>query len=115
VRNSQLVTPDSDFLAGVNLPDVLEKRRHGQALNLKEFAVAARVSYSVAREWAQITGFPRFEGVIFWEDFEEWRKERNQMRLPNRTPLSEVARESERTFTGLPARAAKILETAVKN
>jgi hypothetical protein len=29
------------------------------------FAVVAGISYSVAREWFQIKGFPRVRGVIF--------------------------------------------------
>ena len=43
---------------------VLRKRDLGQALNIKEFAVLAGISYSVAREWFQLKGFPRFEGVV---------------------------------------------------
>ena len=38
-------------LRGIKMPDVMEKRRLGQALNIKEFAVLAGVSYSIARYW----------------------------------------------------------------
>jgi hypothetical protein len=51
----------------------LEKRRLDQALNAKEFAVCAGVSYSTARSWFHLPGFPAFRGVIFWQDFVQWR------------------------------------------
>lgn len=60
-------------LQGVTLEAVLEKRRLGQALNAKEFAVCAGVSYSTARHWFHLPGFPVFQGVVFWEDFVHWR------------------------------------------
>ncbi|HEY4951880.1 MAG TPA: hypothetical protein VII71_00670 [Verrucomicrobiae bacterium] len=52
-------------LRRIKLADVLEKRRLDQALNIKEFAVLAGISYSVAREWFQIKGFPRVQGSCF--------------------------------------------------
>jgi hypothetical protein len=55
------------------LADVLEKRRLDQALNAKEFALCAGVSYSRAREWFDIPGFQVFRGVVFWQDFVRWR------------------------------------------
>jgi len=64
-------------LAGVSLELVLEKRRLDQALNAKEFAVCAGVSYSTARDWFRLPGFPVFHGVIFWQDFVAWRAARN--------------------------------------
>ncbi len=107
-------------LRHIKLADVLEKRRLGQGLNIKEFAVAAGVSYSVAREWFQIKGFPRFEGVVFWEDFAKWRNNRDTLKsipstyaspsqLPSSTDSSFPSRAS-----GMPARAAKILLEATK-
>ena len=56
---------------------VLEKRRLDQALNAKEFAVCAGVSYSIARSWFRLPGFPAFRGVIFdvdptFSNTEEW-------------------------------------------
>ena len=60
-------------LNGVTIDGVVEKRRLGQALNAKEFAVLAGVSYSAAREWFRLAGFPVFRGVVFWQDFERWR------------------------------------------
>jgi hypothetical protein len=53
----------------VSLDRVVEKRRLGQALNAKEFAVLAGISYSAAREWFRLPGFPVFRGFVFWQDF----------------------------------------------
>src|ERR1700722_1787628 len=75
-------THDSDVLSGqshdqqlqgISLAAVMEKRRLDQALNAKEFAVCAGVSYSTARCWFHLPGFPVFHGVIFWQDFVRWR------------------------------------------
>ena len=63
-------------LSGIKLDDVLRKRRLEQALNAKEFAVLAGVSYSTARVWFRLLGFPVFEGVVFWRDFVNWRTAR---------------------------------------
>ena len=60
-------------LAAISLDGVLEKRRLGQALNAKEFAVLVGVSYSTARAWFGIPGFPAFGRHLFWEDFVRWR------------------------------------------
>ena len=64
--------PQDKQLRRIKLKDVLEKRRLDQALNAKEFAVAAGISYSTAREWFRLPGFPVFRGVIFWQDFARW-------------------------------------------
>jgi hypothetical protein len=69
--------PQDKQLRDILLVDVLEKRRLGQALNAKEFAVVAGVSYSTARGWYRLPGFPVFRGVVFWQDFEQWRKQQN--------------------------------------
>src|SRR5437016_1585551 len=60
-------------LQGVDLEAVLEKRRLDQALNAKEFAVCAGLSYSTARSWFHLPGFPALRGVVFWQDFIQWR------------------------------------------
>jgi hypothetical protein len=60
-------------LQGITLESVLEKRRLDQALNAKEFAICAGISYSTARSWFHLPGFPVFHGVIFWQDFVKWR------------------------------------------
>jgi hypothetical protein len=106
-------------LRGIKLAAVLEKRRLDQALNVKEFAVLAGVSYSVAREWFNMKGFPRVQGVVFWQDFVQWRNLQNGGKaLPQNFQQPVVSNDStglKRPFTaGLPARAAQILLEAVK-
>jgi hypothetical protein len=95
-------------LQGIALEAVLEKRRLGQAMNAKEFAVCAGVSYSTARSWFHLSGFPAFHGVIFWEDFVEWRTGQNGFanqpeNLPHRNGIQAAGSSS------LPPRAARIL------
>jgi hypothetical protein len=106
-------------LRAIKLADVMEKRRLGQALNMKEFAVLAGISYSVAREWFQMQGFPRFEGVVFWQDFVDWRNSRNghnaSFKNSPQQADSTVALEPKRpSASGLPPRAAQILLESVK-
>ena len=95
-------------LRDIRLADVLEKRRLDQALNVKEFAVCAGVSYSTARGWFHLPGFPAFRGVVFWQDFVQWRTNQNghtsqPERLAQRNGVQNAAAPS------LPERAAKIL------
>lgn len=102
-------------LRGIKLADVLEKRRLDQALNVKEFAVLAGISYSVAREWFQIKGFPRVQGVVFWTDFIDWRNLQNGGKHPSQNFQQPGFIEPKRpTTAGLPARAAQILLEAAK-
>jgi hypothetical protein len=93
-------------LQGISLESVLEKRRLDQALNAKEFAVCAGVSYSMARSWFHLPGFPVFHGVIFWRDFIQWRAHHNGLVEPPETPPQ---RNVGQPTTGLPPRAAQIL------
>ena len=93
-------------LRGIELADVLEKRRLDQALNAKEFAVLAAVSYSTAREWFHLPGFPVFRGVVFWQDFVQWRKVQAGFKIPESPKAAGVA------AVGLPVRAARILQEA---
>lgn len=99
-----------DKQLNVDLKLVMEKRRLDQALSIKEFAVAAGVSYSVAREWFHKPGFPSFHGVVFWSDFVEWRKEFVGLGM-NKIPDANVAStlKSKIKFTG---KAAQILAEA---
>lgn len=103
-------------LANVNLGDVLEKRRLDQALNAKEFAVLAGVSYSTAREWFRLSGFPTIRSVVFWSDFTAWR--RSQAGLESSKPKATAASAEElpRSITKpafrFPRRAARILTEA---
>ena len=93
-------------LRGVRLADVLEKRRLDQALNGKEFAVLAGISYSTAREWFHLPGFPVFRGVVFWQDFAHWRTGRNGQG----EKISH--RNDEGVVSNLPPRAEQILRAA---
>jgi len=97
-------------LQSVRLEAVLEKRRLDQALNAKEFAVLAGISYSTAREWFRLPGFPVLRGVVFWGDFVEWR--RSQTGLGKHSPSPPTATTSvsavQRSHS-LPPKAARIL------
>ena len=99
---------DDKQLQGITLEAVMEKRRLDQALNAKEFAVCAGLSYSTAREWFHSPGFPVFRGVIFWQDFVQWRTKQNGSvsqpeKLPHNNGVSTAATSK------LPPRAAQIL------
>ncbi len=93
-------------LRDIRLADVLEKRRLDQALNVKEFAVCAGVSYSTARGWFHLPGFPAFRGVVFWQDFVQWRTGQNGFK--NHT-LPQCNGDTAAAPSNLPARAAQIL------
>ncbi len=106
-------------LRGIRLADVLERRRLDQALNVKEFAVLAGISYSVAREWFQIKGFPRVQGVVFWKDFVKWRNFQNGGRhlsqnFQQQDASNNFTEPKRPTTAGLPARAVQILLEAAK-
>ncbi len=100
-------------LREVSLEAVVEKRRLDQALNAKEFAVLAGISYSSALEWFRVPGFPVFRGFVFWQDFSEWR--RAQAGLDSGRPESRetvrprVTSERRMSLEGLPPRAVRIL------
>jgi len=94
-------------LRGIRLEEVLEKRRYEQALNAKEFAVLAGISYSTAREWFRLPGFPVLEGVVFWPDFVQWRQARHGL---NRSRPERAAVKPSSSVAGeLPAKAKDIL------
>jgi hypothetical protein len=101
---------DDKQLRGIRLKDVLEKRRLDQALNAKEFAVLAGISYSMAREWFHLQGFPVFRGVIFWQDFVLWRTVQNGSKDTGKK--SPAANTETALNASLPPRAAKILQAA---
>jgi hypothetical protein len=96
-------------LRGIRLTDVLEKRRLDQALNAKEFAVLAGISYSTAREWFHLPGFPVFRGVVFWQDFVQWRTGRNHFKGQGEKILQ---LNEGKTVSNLPPRAEQILRAA---
>lgn len=95
---------------------MLEKRRLDQALNAKEFAVLAGVSYSKAREWFRLAGFPALRGVVFWSDFTVWRRSQAGFEKSGSKPVVTLAEERPPSKTkpafGLPGRAARILVEA---
>ncbi len=93
-------------LQGIALESVMEKRRLDQALNAKEFAVCAGVSYSTARCWFHLPGFPAFHGVIFWQDFVQWRADQNGLKNPS---LPQRDGNTITATSNLPPRAAQIL------
>jgi len=103
-------------LRSIKLKDALEKRRLDQALNTKEFAVAAGISYSTAREWFRFPGFPIFRGVLFWKDFELWRSVQTHLPLVIEQNAKNIQRDEQNNFpkgaSMLPPRAAKILREA---
>ena len=101
--------PQEKQLLSIKLKDVLEKGRMDKALNAKEFAVAAGISYSTAREWFRLPGFPVFRGVMFWQDFVKWRTDRNGFhseKFPHRNG------DTATTPSSLPTRATQILQQA---
>jgi len=95
-------------LATIRLEDVLEKRRLDQALNAKEFAVCAGISYSTAQEWFRLPGFPVFRGVVFWQDFVQWRTAHSGVK---NTAASRPQRSGAEVTAAahLPPRAARLL------
>jgi hypothetical protein len=98
--------PHEKQLQGVEPEIVLEKRRLGQALNAKEFAVCAGISYSTARSWFHLAGFPVFHGVVFWEDFTHWRTRQTGL---DGDPPAASERAGTSAASDLPLRAARIL------
>ena len=93
-------------LQGISLEAVMEKRRLDQALNAKEFSVCAGVSYSTARSWFHLPGFPAIHGVVFWQDFVQWRTDQHRLK---KTPDSQIKSEGFQTTSQLSARADQIL------
>jgi hypothetical protein len=105
--------PKDKQLRRVNIDEVVEKRRLDQALNAKEFAVLAGISYSTAREWFRLPGFPVFRGVVFWQDFERWRAAQTGLGefddKPPRSGIEAQSRGGGRPATDLPPQAARIV------
>src|SRR5208282_3869437 len=95
-------------LQGNALESVMEKRRLDQALNAKEFAVCAGVSYSMARSWFHLPGFPAFRGVVFWKDFVHWRTHQNG-RADQQDTHMPANGDRPIPISNLPPRAAQIL------
>lgn len=79
-------------------------------VNAKEFAVLAGISYSMAREWFHLGGFPAFRGVVFWQDFVRWRTAQNG--LDNAEKKLPEGLAETKPDASLPPRAARILQAA---
>jgi len=60
-----------------------QAKRHVLESVLPAFAVCAGVSYSTARDWFHLVGFPVFRGVIFWQGFVQWRAGQNGFKNPS--------------------------------
>jgi hypothetical protein len=64
----------------------------------------------MAREWFRLSGFPVLEGVVFWQDFVQWRQARsglNRVKVERATVKAQPAIASE-----LPEKAKNILSAA---
>ena len=105
----------------ISLEEVQAKRRLGQALNVKEFAVVAGISYSSAREWFHEAGFPAIRGMVFWQDFVLWRRIKLGMtphsaieRRPQPSPAdkSDESTRKRDSPDAWPPRAARLLAEA---
>jgi len=101
-------------LAGLNRRSVLEKRKADLALNAKEFAVGAGMSYSAARDLFRQPGFPLVKNVVFWSDFELWRRSRIVASPHAAEPTNGTTPARPKPLQGLPARAQRILSEARK-
>ena len=95
-------------LKAITLESVVEKRRLDQALNAKEFAICAGVSYSTARSWFHLPGFPAFHGIIFWQDFVQWRTNTSGLTSPPES-VTHRNHDTDAMTASLPPRAAQIL------
>jgi hypothetical protein len=77
-------------------------------LNAKEFAVLAGISYSTARTWFHLPGFPVIRGVVFWQDFVYWRTGQNEF-TSQLESLPQRDGDTAAAASKLPPRAAQIL------
>lgn len=102
--------PRDRQLRNISLNRVLQKRQLDQALNVKEFSIAAGISYSAARHWFRLPGFPTFCGVVFWQDFVKWRQAKTGLAHLDATALRPKLSEAESiVWTG---KAAQLLAEA---
>ena len=101
--------PADKQLRDIRLADVLKKRQLDQALNAKEFAVLAGISYSTAREWFHQPGFPVFRGIVFWLDFVQWRTSRHNLKGQGENNSQP---KDDKAVSNLPPRAQQILRAA---
>ena len=99
-------------LAGIKLKAVLQKQRFGQALNVKEFAVLAGISYSIARDWFRARGFPVFNGKVFWQDFVMWRQRQTGIEVSAANHTQTVSVPPGQPALEFPEKARRLLAQA---
>ena len=104
--NTHTGRPHGKQLQGIDLDAVLEKKRLDQALNVKEFAVCAGLSYSTARHWFHLPGFPALRGFIFWQDFVKWRTAHLN---PSLIPTNDPGSTPTTSTLNLPPKASRLL------
>jgi hypothetical protein len=83
-------------------------RRRSDGKGVWQGLLGAARPYSTARSWFYLAGFPVVHGVIFWQDFVQWRTNQNGFanqpeKLPHNNGVSTAAASK------LPPRAAQIL------
>lgn len=95
-----------------------QKREQDKALNLREFAQAGGISYSLAITLAREPGFPIFHGKIWWNDFVMWRRQAIQNSPHHNMPEDPLPGADRREYesapmsdlrASLPPRAARLL------
>lgn len=103
-----------------------QKKERGMALSLTEFQQVSGLGYIKAKRMSTMTGFPIFDGVIFWVDFERWRRKMANQLLAGAAcqhsptveddPLHEhkfhEPSQKRDSLTSLPPRAARLLQKA---
>lgn len=94
-------------LAKMKLARLVRKREIDQAFNIKEFAVLADISYSQARSWFRMPGFPSIGGLVFWADFVIWRQSHSGLvGFLEQSRQSTVTRTSDSGQSSLPLLAS---------
>ena len=93
-------------LSNIKLAEVRQKQQFDQALNAKEFAVLAGISYATARQWFHRQGFPALQGLVFWQDFVTWRQRQHGLASePAPAPKTKTI-----SLESLPEKARRLLQ-----
>ena len=91
-------------LSNIKLAEVRQKQQFDQALNAKEFAVLAGISYATARQWFHRQGFPALQGLVFWQDFVTWRQRQHGLAAEPAHTLKTISPDT------LPEKARRLLQ-----
>ena len=91
-------------LSNIKLAEVRQKQQFDQALNAKEFAVLAGISYATARQWFHRQGFPALQGLVFWQDFVTWRQRQHGLASEPAPALKTISPDT------LPEKARRLLQ-----